>query len=206
MNSLEEVYVNCPLGWSDKGHSHGYLGAYGDLLAPMQHQPITVCELGIQGGASVVLWDRYFTHPDTKIIGIDVDLNIIDPANKGRFSKRVQLVECNSNDLGTSILKNTKFDFALDDGSHMLGDQIRAAKFFLSRMLPNSIYIIEDLCLADWNHPEFFPVIDIANDPGVRPLLDLDPSSKFVDCRGSKPSYGGPGNVFHNSVFVYFRR
>jgi len=207
MNTLEQVYVSNPLAGSDKGHGHGYLDAYGTLLAPMQHKPVTVCEIGVQAGASILLWDRYFTHPDTKIIGVDIDLNnSMDKTYLPLFSNRIQLLELDCMDLNSSVLKDTKFDFALDDGSHSLGHQIPTAKFFLPRLHHNGIYIVEDLCLADWCHSEVPPVTDIANDPGVKPLLDLDPSGKFVDCRGPKPPYAGPGDVHINSIFVYFRR
>jgi hypothetical protein len=164
---LVDAYESLSLR-TDKGHGHKYLSYYGTLLDSLQHKPVTFCEIGVQQGASMLLWDTFFTHPNAKIYGIDLHLFSVMKEIKDQLSSRVNLIEKDVLLLENSSLKDMKFDVALDDGGHTPHLQIAFFEFFQPRLNPNALLFIED----------------VQNEQIVDTLLALHERNKLVDLRG----------------------
>jgi SAM-dependent methyltransferase len=139
---------------SDHGHkwSH-YFEIYRAVFGPRRSEPMRILEIGVLGGSSLRLWKRYFTHPETVIVGIDIDPECIQfdaPADGIR-------VRIGSQADGT-FLKGVveefgPFDLIIDDGSHHSSHIIQSFNHLYSTGLRQSgIYFVEDLHANYW-HP-----------------------------------------------------
>lgn len=137
MKSLVELGAGLP---TDKETTHSYLsGFYERALAPYRYRPAVVVEVGIWSGGCIELWLKAF--PQATIWGIeacirdDVDPTILPhvvqenaytPSCANRFSK-------------------TGIDVFIDDGSHLIVDQLQAMQLYLPQMNPGGLFVIEDV-------------------------------------------------------------
>jgi predicted O-methyltransferase YrrM len=141
LTDIANKYNNQPN--TDKGNYHGYLPIYNKLFTSYQNK-CTFCEIGVAKGYSFRMWDEYFG--DNSILyGVDINLSYIDAEIKNKFSNKIKLIESDVNLLHLTILNNLKFDLIIDDGSHVLEHQIKTIDFFLTRMNPGGLIIIEDV-------------------------------------------------------------
>jgi SAM-dependent methyltransferase len=127
----------------DSGVKPGrYLPIYEEVLASLRGRPITLLELGVWKGDSLVMWRDGF--PKGTIVGIDLDPPSIDLG---------QRVHCERGDAADpELLRQVAdrhapggFDVVVDDASHG-GRQTAAALYVLFRdhLRPGGIYVIED--------------------------------------------------------------
>lgn len=128
---------------SDKGYYHGYISLYNNLLENYRNCTV-FCEVGVANGFSMRIWDEFFTEK-TKIVGIDINLNYIKHSIKSQFSDRINLIESDVSNLKNTYLKDFNFDVVIDDGSHQLQHQIDAIDFFIPKINPGGMLIIEDV-------------------------------------------------------------
>jgi SAM-dependent methyltransferase len=142
MKSLNEIYKNyqSPEGHGDKGTAHTYIDEYEKLLKDHRENS-TVLEIGICRGESLRMWDEYFIN--SKVYGIDItDHYIKDLISENKYNIII------GNACSEDILKqldDLTFDVIIDDGSHLINDQINSFNLLKNRMKPNGIYIIEDV-------------------------------------------------------------
>ncbi len=164
---------------SDKGSIHNYLIFYDAIFSYLRDSKLNIFEVGYQYGGSCELWKQYF--PKAKIRAIDIkrweptserddlklDNHFIEPQG------RVQLDLININDLTDDYFKNFKPDIAIDDGSHLLEDQITFVKKVYPHLKKYGYLIIEDIQNWDSALPEFnklgmkFHVVDQREVTGV---------------------------------------
>jgi SAM-dependent methyltransferase len=144
---------------------HCYTPFYEDLF---RGKNITrILEIGICTGASLRMWKEYF--PEARIFGIDNNPFVLFNA------ERITTACCdagNSEVLDHFISEmRIKFDLIIDDGSHLVKDQITAAQVLIPYLTPHGMYIIEDVqegtedeVASKIGHPYFIvhPVSDIA--------------------------------------------
>lgn len=187
--NLIELYQTLPFQ-CDKGWTHSYLYFYTFLFEFYRHQPITMCEFGVAGGLSHYMWDQFFTHPDTKIYGIDINLGQLGKDIK--FSNRVKLIQSSIADIEKTELAQLKFDIALDDGPHDLPTHTQFFNFFQPRLKKNGLIIIED-------------VKDIQT---MKLLLDLHEKNFYIDARNiHRWQITGPNPenaVYYDLVMCHF--
>jgi cephalosporin hydroxylase len=127
----------------DKGTVHTYIDLYEQWLIPYRNRPITIIEIGVLKGGSVLLWSRYFTHPDTRIVGVDIQDRSANVA-KLTDDPRIELVTGNSADpVTTQALPEA--DIVIDDGSHEPVNQIATFKHLFPKLRAGGLYVIEDL-------------------------------------------------------------
>ena len=104
-------------------------------------------EIGLEFGGSLKMWSEYFTN--SKITGISLSY-------PKYFDYPLQIVSENNNKINiivgnaccSEILKDLKdftFDVIIDDGSHLIEEQISSFNLFKSRMNKGGIYVIEDI-------------------------------------------------------------
>jgi SAM-dependent methyltransferase len=148
-DTLYQSWITMPGGhkWSH------YFAIYQAVFGPRRAEPLRILEIGVLGGASLRLWKRYFTHPGTLIVGIDILPECIKfdaPADgirvrignqtDARFLKRV-------------VEEFGPFDLIIDDGSHHSSHIIASFNHLYADGLKESgIYFVEDLHANYW-HP-----------------------------------------------------
>lgn len=136
-----------------------YLELYRDL-------PVRFLEIGVGSGASIKMWDEYFTHPDAK-------LYFLDNYTQTQFdNKRVKTYVGDQEDRGT--LEKTIADIqaplhiVIDDGGHMMGQQQVSLGTIFPKIQTGGLYFIEDLHTSYWPYGNFRDLYGKA--------LDINPS------------------------------
>lgn len=134
---------------SDKIDSH-YLDQYDPILNPFLEKKITLLELGILNGGSLLLWRDYF--PFGTIVGIDLKL----PKHFNN-RERIQVFEGSQADPNflTNVANKTApdgFDIIIDDASH-IGELTKSSFWHLfdNHLKPNGLYVIEDWGTGYWD-------------------------------------------------------
>ena len=68
-----------------------------------------------------------------------------------------------------SFFENIKnFDIIIDDGSHILSDQLKAIDYFFKYLNKDGYYVIED-----YRFSEFIPHLKDTDDPCVREIFEI---------------------------------
>ncbi|HVP79932.1 MAG TPA: class I SAM-dependent methyltransferase [Thermodesulfobacteriota bacterium] len=132
--------------------TNGYLRWYDPVFEPWVNKTITLLELGIYRGGSLLLWRDYF--PYATVVGIDLNL----PKNF-MAGDRIHLFEGSQTDLqflsrAANEIAPGGFDIIIDDASH-IGELTKTAFWHLfdNHLKPNGLYAIEDWgtgYLDDW--------------------------------------------------------
>jgi hypothetical protein len=119
-----------------------YLDVYEEKFRHIKNNPISILEIGIEKGGSLSLWKKYFTHPDTKIVGLD-----INPGCKKLERDNIKIIIGSQTDIHTlgSVTCLGPFDIIIDDGGHRTSQHIETiTQLFTAALKPNGYYIIED--------------------------------------------------------------
>lgn len=134
---------------SDKINNR-YLHWYDPILAPYVQKDITLLELGVLNGGSLMLWHDYF--PLATIAGVDVN-----PPKGFLPPERIRIFEGSQADIPflTSVANDSApggFDIIIDDASH-LGDLTKTAFWHLfdNYLKPGGLYVIEDWGTGYWD-------------------------------------------------------
>ena len=170
--TLDQIAVAC--GADKSSLCHNYTAAYEPWFAPLRDQPITLLEIGVGGGHSLRMWQRYFSA--ARIIGVEINreaalagLRVIygDATNPG-----VILAAC-------SAALHRRFDVVIDDGSHRWADQDRSFALLWPLLALGGQYWIEDL------HTSYWPS---HGDATYRPTMEILKSlADDVQMRGKPP-------------------
>ena len=88
-----------------------------------------------------MLWAEYFE--SATIIGLDVDLSHVLPAVKR--SSRIRIVEGNATHTEFINQAVDTVDIVIDDGSHILDEQLSSFKALAPKVRPGGLYVIEDI-------------------------------------------------------------
>jgi hypothetical protein len=130
---------------------HGYLDVYELYLGPdrLDERIKNVLEIGVHLGASVKMWKEYF--PYAEIHGID---NV--PQKKEYEEDRIHIHIGSQEDSAflTEIGKKiSPLNIVIDDGGHMMSQQIKSFFELFPFVESGGLYIIEDLHTS--YHSEF---------------------------------------------------
>jgi hypothetical protein len=136
------------------------LGEYQRIFQHLIARPITVLEVGLYRGDSLRIWDDLFTHPQTRIIGVDRRIPVV----KG--SSRIVTRECDQNDTAglTKIAKEFgPFDIVIDDASHMPKETQNTFDVFFPHVVQGGYYGIEDWGVGYWGDrlPEYNGMVEL---------------------------------------------
>lgn len=130
--------------------TNSYLEHYDPILEPWLEKKITLLELGVLKGGSLLLWRDYF--PLGTIVGIDISL-----PKEFKSTERIHLYEGSQADpVFLSKVANEiapdGFDIIIDDASHM-GELTKMAFWHLfdNHLKPNGLYVIEDWGTGYWD-------------------------------------------------------
>ena len=119
MKLLKDLYKNHSGKVSDKWTI--YLNEYENKLCQYQKLPIKFFEIGILNDGSLEIFSKYFSNAEL-ILGCDMgpkckELHFDEP--------NIKLVV---GDVNSEIIKYSKFDIILDDGSHNSDDVVGAGE------------------------------------------------------------------------------
>lgn len=127
---------------SDKGTTHNYInGYYNNEFTPKRDTELSILELGLAGGASIKLWNGWFTN--VKIIGMDIEdecINSFSDANNIIIQVRDGYCENTLKEWSDNI-----FDYIIEDGPHTLESQIFSVKYWIDKIKPGGKLIVEDI-------------------------------------------------------------
>jgi len=170
MRSLVEMFESKGIQYypTDK-HSHGYLAVYDKLFAPIQDQPIRLFEIGYFSGGSAKLFRDYFIKGQVHSIEVQPLMINFNEAVDGSM-RRITTELKNSNEITKEYLEGLKGgvpDIVIDDGSHLLEDQLHVVKVVYPALKPGGMLIIEDIgdafeAIAAFQETGFpFEVVDL---------------------------------------------
>ena len=140
--TLDEIACTEITDRSSNGHD--YMRTYGELFERFRHEPVSLLEIGVLGGAGLRTWARYFDNPETAIYGLDPYLKEFC----GKLDDdRIVLIE------GSQAAESTlsalavlgPFHFILDDGGHFAAAQMKCFQSLWLSVAPGGFYSIEDL-------------------------------------------------------------
>ena len=164
--NLMEIFkkLNNP---TDKGTCHNYIEIYDKELDKKDN--ITLLEIGIHNGGSLVLWDNWFNN--AKIYGVDpyFEFNGVPPKCVSDLPYEILTID-STNKEQSNIFKNEMFDYIIDDGVHTSDFQIKTFDIYINKLMPSGKYFIEDIASDEdlnilKNHLQGFDykVIDLRN-------------------------------------------
>lgn len=148
---------------TDKVHPHGYLPDYQRLAAELG-PAAAVCEIGVERGYSLAMWQDLFP-ASPAIVGVDRRDEGVEEAHWPAGTHKVVAEQDDPRLPALVTAFAPGFDLIVDDCSH-LGHLTRATHAMLWPLVnPGGFYVVED-----WADPWMFP--DWPRWP------DVDPSTK----------------------------
>ena len=124
-----------------------FFPAYEENFSSYRNKDFVFLEIGILYGGSLQMWRKYFG-PLVTIVGID-----INPECKSHEGLGINVRIGDQSD--PNFLKSVIDEFGvpqivLDDGSHQMHHINSSFDFLYPLMVPNSVYMVEDLHTAYW--------------------------------------------------------
>jgi cephalosporin hydroxylase len=141
-------------GWptTDKGSFHDYLEAYYTEEFANPERVMSVLEIGVQNGGSLILWHEWFTN--AKIVGIDIMdacLNNYKEASLGREFPRIEIIIADGYDKSVvDTYKDNSYDYIIDDGPHSIESMKIAIELWMPKVKQGGKLIIEDVQSLEW--------------------------------------------------------
>ena len=133
--------------FNQNGHRHAYTPFYSTIFAPYKNKPIRFAEIGVAGGASVLMWSRYFSQ-EADLVFFDRDENfLVNSQNFGIPNTKFHLMDIKVPESIHKGFQETggQFDIILDDSTHDAGDQTVLLDNLFTYLKPGGILIIEDV-------------------------------------------------------------
>jgi len=150
---------------SDKEWHHGYSRYFAPVLEPLRDQNIRFVEIGVETGASMAAWLKYFSNPE-HIYGIGYDtgdgLNNwqeegVSKCSGPSISSHITSCSLFKGDQGNqdflSFFKETtggNFHVVIDDGSHLPSHQLISFESLWPSVVTGGLYIVEDVETSYW--------------------------------------------------------
>jgi 23S rRNA U2552 (ribose-2'-O)-methylase RlmE/FtsJ len=124
-----------------------YFDIYDYHFSRYRNHEIVLLEIGVSHGGSLQMWKNYFGDK-AKIYGID-----IDPVCKNLEEENIEIFIGSQSDklfLEEVKAKIPPIDILIDDGGHMMNQQIIAFETLFDHIKDNGIYLCEDLHSSYW--------------------------------------------------------
>lgn len=143
-------------GGTDKDTFHSYIELYERLLTPFIDKTITLVEIGIQYGGSMLLWQDYL--PKAEFIFVD-NVNCISPRILEHLDpdRACILFQDAYNEIGAEDVAyiaesgpSEGIDFIIDDGPHTLQSQEDFLRLYLPLLNKGGVAVIEDVQDVQW--------------------------------------------------------
>lgn len=145
-NFEESIFKQIKKLWENQQYSSKH-SVYWDLYENIFSnydltKRINILEIGVDTGTGMELLKKVF--PNSNICGIDIR-NITSTIGKVWVGDQKD-----ENFLNIVNSNNGPFDIIIDDGSHVMEDQIKTFEYLFTKMNPGGIYIVEDTHTSYW--------------------------------------------------------
>ena len=127
-----------------------YFDVYTQYLSPYINKSCNLLEIGVENGGSLDLWNQYLGS-SCNIYAIDINPSVLNH----QYSFPVNITIGDQADplfLEKFIEKTPPFDIIIDDGGHMMNQQINSLLYLFPHLKSPGIYIIEDTHTSYWNN------------------------------------------------------
>jgi predicted O-methyltransferase YrrM len=128
-------------------HCHPYTLFYDGLFKNKKNMPLNIAELGILDGASLCMWQEYFTN--SEIYGFEYNEQLINNFKENFDNDRITLSNIdvtNKESIENSFSElNVLYDIIIEDTTHQFEDQIRVIENTYQYLKPGGMMIIEDI-------------------------------------------------------------
>ena len=183
---------------SEKSHGHGYAEFYEKHFSNLRDKKLNILEIGSYSGASAAAFVKYFK--DINIYCLDINLTKflykskkihpfgIDVSNKKMIEKFLNKI---------NFFESIKsFDIIIDDGSHILSDQLKAIDYFFKYLNKDGYYVIED-----YRFSEYIPHLKDTDDPCLREFFEIlkkdnKKDFKFISAKTFENLKKNSSNIF----------
>ena len=181
---------------SDKANHHQYDHFYEPIFKEWRSKPANILEIGVEDGHSLRVWDKYFTHPDTKIVGLAYANKLKESLDQNRISI------IHGNQANPKVLEKLallgNYSIVIDDGSHVPTHQWDTFVFLWKSVLPGGIYVVEDIETNYWSTRSEIYGNSLKYEQNIMPkfkaLIDTHVNSEF---------YTGVDNTDIQSIQFY---
>jgi 2-polyprenyl-3-methyl-5-hydroxy-6-metoxy-1,4-benzoquinol methylase len=170
-NNLNDFWIE---GGTDKNSEHSYCPYYNGLLEQYQDKECEILEIGCWQGGFVFAMSQVL--PNAKFTTIDIQDKFlqkhIDVIGKDRVTNH-QLVNAYCFET-LELIKGKQFDLILDDGTHLLHDELFLFHNYMNYLKPDGKMVIEDIngetmaqLVPHINIKEFnYTIVDLRNIKG----------------------------------------
>jgi hypothetical protein len=152
---MSHHWKNVPSGWPQDLDlaitGHNYLEEYEKYFSEVRHKPIKILEIGIgnypTNARSLMMWLDYFSCAEIHLVDIN-DRNFVVPDQVDLSRVHFHLLDQSNEAQLTEFaaIHKEKFDFIIDDGSHVGWHQILTLRcLFDSCLKQGGVYFIEDI-------------------------------------------------------------
>ncbi len=132
---------------SNSRHSHPYTLFYNSIFRDKKEAELAIAEVGIEYGASLLMWRDYFEN--ATIYGFEYNVDYINSFKSHFNNDRIELAEINVRDQAS--IQNAfqsvgiQYDLIIDDSTHQFEDQLRIIENVHQYLKPGGMLIIEDV-------------------------------------------------------------
>ena len=116
-----------------------YIDQYDKKLSSYQNLPIKLFEIGILNGGSLEIFSKYFLNAEL-ILGCDIDPNC-KKLNYQEPNIKIIIGDVNNKKVKDEIIKHSKFDIILDDGSHNSNDIVGTFCNYFNHLKDGGLFI-----------------------------------------------------------------
>lgn len=151
---------------------HSYIeNFYSKVLPSRKYTTMNLLEIGIAGGGSLWLWEKFF--PAAHIYALDID-SFMPMKFKGQPRIHAEQGDAYSPEI-VAKFKDGMFDIIIDDGPHTLESQCLFLDLYLPKLAPGGLIIIEDIfCEEHLEHIAWHVPEHLQNKIGVHDTCHLD--------------------------------
>jgi predicted O-methyltransferase YrrM len=151
--------------YNERGHRHPYTPVYNMLFSQYKNKPIKFAEIGVAGGASVVMWNVYFQN--ASLYFFDKDQNFLNNAAQyvSPIKNKFEIMDVRDvSGMTLSFSKIDDLDILLDDSSHNIDDQNKIIHAALPYVKSGGMIIIEDIDRVIKNEDYYNIIKDIEHE------------------------------------------
>lgn len=147
--SFENILMNTATTEPNMGKWMHYFEIYERHLQKFKNTSVTLLEIGVKNGGSLLLWRKYFG-PSAKIFGADIYEKSLKMQKNSIYGSPERIV---IGDQGTESFWNNvrealptkKLDILIDDGSHIPKHMKMSLNHSLKLLRPGGVYLCEDV-------------------------------------------------------------
>ena len=124
-----------------------YFPIYERHLERFRNRPVTMLEIGVFHGGSLQMWKSYLG-PEAQIWGVDIDERC-KALEEDQIAIRIG-DQSDRSFLRKLVSEMPEIDIVLDDGGHMMQQQIRSFEEIYPHVAKTGVYLCEDVGTSYW--------------------------------------------------------